>query len=179
MDTQFEVDVMEKEKNFSEKVLVHRIDLGETPLLSKPREGDVILFVEKLPEGNRSVECFIHGDETSKFKRGETYRVEFVLVNWAWKNKNPEKKKKEIKYIKKTPRAVNAYVLTGEILGISESKYEDSFNAVIDCGIFAELRILKDQDFKVGDYIIAEGRLDTHLVDEEQEGDNKSGDDFK
>ncbi len=61
--------------------------------------------------------------------------------------------------------AVNAYILTGEILDIFESKYEDSYNAIIDCDIYVKLRILKDQNFKIGDYIQAEGRLDAFKVD--------------
>lgn len=156
---------MEIRKKFLEKVLVRRVDLCETPLLSTPSEGCVILSVEGLPVEKRAIECFIYGDGVLKFKRGETTCVELHLLNWARKNKIPDKKEKEIKYIKKTPVAVNAYILTGEILDIFKSKYEDSCNATIDCGIYIKLRILKDQNFKIGDYIQAEGRLDAFKVD--------------
>ena len=156
---------MEIGKKFLEKVLVRRVDLCETPLLSTPSEGDVILSVEGLPVEKRSIECFIYGDDVLKFEHGETTCVELHLLNWAWKNKIPDKKEKEIEYIKKTPVAVNAYILTGEILDIFESKYEDSYNAIIDCDIYVKLRILKDQNFKIGDYIQAEGRLDAFKVD--------------
>ena len=152
-------------KKFLEKVLVRRVDLCETPLLSTPSEGSVILSVEGLPVEKRFIECFICDDDVLKFKQGETTRVELHLLNWSWKNKRQDKKEKEIKYIKKTPVAVNAYILTGEILDIFESKYEDSHNAIIDCDIYIRLRILKDQNFKIGDYIQAEGRLDAFKVD--------------
>lgn len=151
-------------KKFLEKVLVRRVDLCETPLLSTPSEGSIILSVERLPVEKRPIECFIY-DDVLKFKHGETTRVELHLLNWAWKNKRPDKKEKEIEYIKKTPVAVNTYILTGEILDIFESKYEDSYNTIIDCDIYVKLRILKDQNFKIGDYIQAEGRLDAFKVD--------------
>jgi len=156
---------MVMERKFLENVLVRWVDLCETPLLSTPSEGSVILFVEGLPVEKRAIECFIYDDDVLKFKHGETIRVELHLLNWAWKNKRPNKKEKEIKYIKKTPVAVNTYILTGEILDIFESKYEDSYNAIIDCDIYVKLRILKDQNFKIGDYIQAEGRLDAFKVD--------------
>ena len=156
---------MKKEKNFSERVLIHYIHLHETPLLSKPNEADIILIVEKLPTENHSFECFVHGEEIAKFKKGETAFVLLVLVNWAWMNKKSENNETEIKYIKRTPTAVNSYVLRGKILEIfDDSKYDDSYNAVIDCGIFVKLRLLKDQNFKIGDYLCAEGRLDASIV---------------
>lgn len=154
---------MEIRKKFLENVTVVRVEIN--PFVSG--EGSVLLrVVNEIISSSLFLDCFIgYWVEGNNYKLGETTCVELHLLNWAWKNKIPDKKEKEIKYIKKTPVAVNAYILTGEILDIFESKYEDSYNAIIDCDIYVKLRILKDQNFKIGDYIQAEGRLDAFKVD--------------
>lgn len=153
---------MKKDK-FLEKVHISKVDLIETPLLSKPHEGDVILCLERSKQESNSIECFIHGDETKNFKKGQDMLVQLVLVNWAWMNKKLEKEVKGFEYFKQSPKAVNSYIITGEILQILQSSYEDSFSAFVDCGFYVKLRILKNQNFKVGDFIWAKGRLDANL----------------
>lgn len=163
---------MDMEKKFLEKATVVRVELN--PYISG--EGSVLLRVEnKDISPPLFLDCFIaHWAGSKSFKLDETAFVELRLKNAAWKNKRPEKNEKQIKYIKITPVAVNRYALTGGILDFFESEFEDSYDAVIDCGIYAKIRILKEQNFKIGDYIQSEGRLDAIKVGiDEKQGINE------
>jgi len=152
------------DKKYLEKALIKRVILAETPLLSRPCEGIASLMIKRNNLREYELECFIYGDETKKFKKGETILVRLVLTNWAWKNEKLEREEQSIRLIPK-----KGIVVKGKIVDTLESKYEDSYDAIIDCGIYVKARVLKSQNFRLGDYIQAEGRLDAFKVEQEDE----------
>ncbi|MCX5844013.1 MAG: hypothetical protein NT022_09730 [Deltaproteobacteria bacterium] len=150
-------------ENFLEKGLIKEVISVESPEMSKPLEGNVILIIKKInDEGKKeyTINCFVpFVGEISQFKKGENRVIKLVLTNWARKNIHIEGKEKTLNLDGST-------TITGEVIKIlDDSKYADSFNAIIDCGIYIKVRFFKSQNFKIGDYIKATGRLDAYLAD--------------
>lgn len=144
-------------EKYPEKAKILKIDIKTS------NEGDVIF--ETI---NQNFECFICLDEIKIFqglKKNQIINVEFSLLNLS-ATKLAEHVKK-IQQAKKIGVRVNRTMVFGEIIEISDHpnpKFWNYRRVVLDCGVFIKTRIPRDQNFKKGDFIRVEGRLDAHFV---------------
>lgn len=126
---------------------------------NNPIEGKVFLEIS-----NRKLECFLDIGELGKFKKNKAAFVELELLTLdTYPN---EKKEKKIMLVPGWgfPK-VNQYKLFGEILKLRpHERHETEYSAVIDCGLYIPIQIRKQKKPKVGEYIIAEGRLDAFFI---------------
>jgi len=125
----------------------------------------------------KKLNCFI-----SEFHNKEYFKGESCVVLLSLMTTKLEKISSEDKSITPTEHFEAHCTLSGEIKeffpivhkyykheeNIWYEKEQPSYkHGIVDCGIFVAVEIRKDSDLKVGDYIVAEGRLDASKVQEE------------
>jgi len=149
--------VVNIKQNYLEKaeiVNVTPLDIQETTL-------SIIVRVK-----GKELKCFVSDSrEKGYFSVEEKCEVFFSLMTWSKKLVKARNEIKEIRTeeLKGTP---NHCFLSGKIIDFLPLGVNYKYG-IVDCGIFVAVEIPTDSELKIGDYITAEGRLDTRKVKEE------------
>lgn len=162
-----------------EKVKIIELKLGES-------EGDVVfkpvnkkinqtifvppfpLFKEKTVSYEQKLCCFLSSLELrifKYFKEKQIIDIQLDLVDFS-ATKLGEKIKK-IEQTRKSEFSVYTTVIFGEIIHMSEypgEKFSNYKQVIVDCGVFVRTSVQNSQDFKKGDFIKVEGRLDARFT---------------
>ncbi len=121
-------------------------------------EQDVFIEI-----AGKRLKCFWSlGDK--EFTKGETAEAKLALMTTDRKKIETEKKEIKTKYQRGTPNRCN---LKGQIVAIYNNPNPLGYNyAVVDCDkVFIEVEFSSKDDFKIEDYIEAEGRLDISKIE--------------
>lgn len=144
-------------ENFVENVKVEKIKFFGR------YEADIFLSILKDGGELAKVKCFIYDDnDLSGFSEGKTATARFCLLTG-----NAERTNGKNKIIKQISRehTPNHNIIEGEIVELeNHPRYQGYHKIVVDCGFFIETDVKKSENFKVGDYVKTEGRLDVHKV---------------
>jgi len=144
-------------QNYSEKVEIIYVE----PLDIQEITANIMVRVKK-----KEIKCFVSDfKENGPFLVGEKCAVFISLMTWP---KYLTKTRDETKEIRTEERkgTPNHCFLSGEIIDFSPLDANYKYG-IVNCGILIAVEIPKKSDFKIGDYVKAEGRLDARKVKEE------------
>lgn len=130
-------------------------------------ESDVFIEV-----GGYNLKCFRGSSSKEDFKKGEICIVQLTLMTTDRKKLTDKEKDIKTEELKGTYGGTYTHCnLKGQIVVIYEiNGCHGGYDcAVVDCGgIFVGVEVAPKDNFKIGDYIEAEGRLDIYKIAEEQ-----------
>ena len=127
-------------------------------------DGDIVVTINK-----KELECFIPDWRADGwYENQEKYRHEKLVLKLSLMNITISKTEKEEKYLllkRPVVGAVNRYEIYGRIVETTPHKeMKDYIVLTIDCSIYLTTTVPKRNNYVVGDYVFASGRLDAKKV---------------
>lgn len=119
-------------------------------------EGEAVF---ELTPTRQILDCFILTEDVDYFKKLKVPKKLAVELSFChWKLNKTDKKSIQVISIRKSPTTVNAYRLAGKVIEVTGELL------IIDCGFRVILRDYEKRALKVGDWMVAEGRIDAGIA---------------